>query len=94
MEQPVSIRIRKPDMATIKQGDWVTVTIDAAPRNSKPWQARMGSRLVARDMILLTGLADNVPRFIYHRILMRRSVMQFVTVLNMTLGQCCLRVAA
>ena len=28
----VSIRIRKADMATIKQGNWVTVTIDAAPR--------------------------------------------------------------
>jgi hypothetical protein len=40
----VSIRLRKADMATIKQGDWVTVTIDAAPRDGKPWQARMGSR--------------------------------------------------
>lgn len=59
----VSIRLRKADMATIKQGDWVTVTIDAAPRDGKPWQARMGSRLVARDMILLAGLADDAPRF-------------------------------
>ena len=59
----VSIRLRKADMATIKQGDWVTVTIDAAPRDGKPWQARMGSRLVARDMILLADLADDAPRF-------------------------------
>ncbi len=59
----ISIRLRKADMATIKQGAWVTVTIDAAPRDGKPWQARMGSRLVARDMILLTGLADDAPRF-------------------------------
>jgi hypothetical protein len=34
------------------------VTITAAPRHGKPWQAIIGARLASDGMILLIGLSD------------------------------------
>ena len=49
----VSIRVGRHDR--VKAGDPVTITIIAAPREDKPWQAVIGARLVGRDLILLPG---------------------------------------
>jgi hypothetical protein len=54
----ISIRLRRPDLGRIKQGDLVLVTIVAAPRHGKMWQSVIGGRLVGRDMVLLAGLSE------------------------------------
>ena len=59
----VSIRLRKADLEKVKQGALVVITIVAAPRHGKVWQALIGGRLVGRDMILLAGLSPDVARF-------------------------------
>jgi len=50
---PVSVRIGRRD--TVAVGQLTTVTIIAAPREDKPWQAVIGARLVGRDLVLLPG---------------------------------------
>ena len=52
-DTPISIRTGKRD--SLATGDIVTVTITAAPRQDKPWQAVIGARLVGRDLVLLPG---------------------------------------
>ena len=52
-DTPISIRTGKRDR--LATGDIVTVTINAAPRQGKPWQAVTGARLVGRDLVLLPG---------------------------------------
>lgn len=49
----VSIRLRAKDR--LKPGDIAAITITAAPRQGKPWQAVLGARLVSRYGILLPG---------------------------------------
>ena len=49
----VSIRLRTKDRP--KPGDLAAITITAAPRQGKPWQAVLGARLVSRYGILLPG---------------------------------------
>jgi len=49
----VSIRLRAKDRP--KPGDLAAITITAAPRQGKPWQAVLGARLVSRYGILLPG---------------------------------------
>jgi hypothetical protein len=39
-------------------GAVLPVTITAAPRHGKPWQAMIGARLASACMILLIGLSD------------------------------------
>jgi Ribonuclease G/E len=58
----ISIRLRRPDLNRIKQGALVLVTIVAAPRHGKTWQAVIGARLVGRDMVLLFGLSEGSPQ--------------------------------
>ena len=50
---PVSLRISRQD--SLVAGDLTTITIIAAPREDKPWQAVIGARLVGRDLVLLPG---------------------------------------
>ena len=49
----VSVRIGRRD--AVEAGSLVTITIIAAPREDKPWQAVIGARLVGRDLVLLPG---------------------------------------
>ncbi|MGB2016213.1 MAG: hypothetical protein ACPHWV_02590, partial [Candidatus Puniceispirillum sp.] len=49
----VSIRLRAKDQP--KPGELQAITITAAPRQGKPWQAVLGARLVSRYGILLPG---------------------------------------
>ncbi|NCF49410.1 MAG: hypothetical protein GWP36_07875 [Bacteroidetes bacterium] len=50
---PISIRIGKQNK--VSTGKLVIVTITAAPREDKPWQAIVGPRLVSRHLVLLAG---------------------------------------
>lgn len=50
---PVSVRIGRRD--AVEAGQLATITIIAAPREDKPWQAVIGARLVGRDLVLLPG---------------------------------------
>ncbi|OUX19909.1 MAG: hypothetical protein CBE09_00370 [Rhizobiales bacterium TMED249] len=50
---PVSVRIGRRD--AVEAGHLATITIVAAPREDKPWQAVTGARLVGRDLVLLPG---------------------------------------
>jgi Ribonuclease G/E len=52
----VSVRLRKADAALANAGAILQVTITAAPRHGKPWQAITGARLASHCMILLVGL--------------------------------------
>ncbi len=54
----VSARLRKADAALAKAGAILPVTITAAPRHGKPWQAMIGARLTSDCMILLIGLPE------------------------------------
>jgi hypothetical protein len=54
----VSIRLRKADAALANAGVVLPVTITAAPRHGKPWQAIIGARLASGCMILLNGISD------------------------------------
>jgi len=53
----VSLRLRKNDdiAATVVTGAVVAVTISAAPRHGKAWQAVLGARLISAAMVLLPG---------------------------------------
>ena len=48
---PVSVRLGRRD--PVKVGQLATITIIAAPREDKPWQAVIGARLVGPDLVLL-----------------------------------------
>jgi len=54
----VSVRLRKADAASVNAGAILPVTITAAPRHGKPWQAIIGARLASDCMILLIGLPE------------------------------------
>jgi hypothetical protein len=49
----VSVRTGRRD--ALGAGHPATITIMAAPREDKPWQAVTGARLVGRDLVLLPG---------------------------------------
>lgn len=49
----VSVRLGKQDR--VGDGDSAIVTVVAAPRDGKPWQAVSGARLAGRTMVLLPG---------------------------------------
>jgi len=55
----VSVRLRKADASLASAGAIVPVTITAAPRHGKPWQAMIGARLATDCMILLAGLPED-----------------------------------
>lgn len=50
---PVSIRVGR--QGAVQAGHLATITIMAAPREDKPWQAVTGARLVGHDLVLLPG---------------------------------------
>jgi hypothetical protein len=54
----ISVRLRKADAALASAGAILPVTITAAPRHGKPWQAMIGARLASDCMILLIGLPE------------------------------------
>ena len=54
----ISIRLRKSDAVLAQTGSILPVTIIAAPRHGKPWQAMLGARVASAGMILLVGLAE------------------------------------
>ncbi len=54
----ISLRLRKNDRHLVLVGATLPVTIVAAPRHGKPWQALVGARLVTEKMILLVGEVD------------------------------------
>jgi len=54
----VSVRLRKADAALANAGAILPVTITAAPRHGKPWQAMIGARLASDCMILLIGIPE------------------------------------
>ena len=54
----VSVRLRKADAAVASAGAVLPVTVTAAPRHGKPWQAIIGARLASTCMILLIGLPE------------------------------------
>ena len=51
----ISLRLRKNDRRLVVVGAILPVTIIAAPRHGKPWQAVVGARLVTDNMVLLVG---------------------------------------
>ena len=51
----ISLRLRKNDRRAVIVGAIVPVTIVAAPRHGKPWQALVGARIVTDKMVLLVG---------------------------------------
>ena len=56
----ISLRLRKNDRHLVTVGTILPVTIVAAPRHGKPWQALVGARLVTDKLILLVGKVDQV----------------------------------
>ncbi len=54
----ISLRLRKNDRRLVMVGTILPVTIVAAPRHGKPWQAVVGARLVTDKMVLLVGEVD------------------------------------
>jgi len=57
LDDGTTVSIRTTSRDRVEAGGPVTVTIAAAPRDGKPWQAVLGPRLVGRDVILLPGEA-------------------------------------
>ena len=55
----ISLRLRKNDRHVVIVGTVLPITIVAAPRHGKPWQALLGARLVTEKMILLIGEYDH-----------------------------------
>ena len=51
----ISVRVRKNDQRSVIVGAILPVTIIAAPRHGKPWQALVGARLATDKMVLLVG---------------------------------------
>jgi hypothetical protein len=54
----ISVRLRKKDWRLVIVGAILPLTIIAAPRHGKPWQALVGARLVTDKMVLLAGEVD------------------------------------
>jgi Ribonuclease G/E len=54
----ISLRLRKNDRRLVIVGAILPVTIVAAPRHGKPWQALVGARLATDKMVLLVGEVD------------------------------------
>ena len=54
----ISVRLRKNDWRLVIVGAILPLTIIAAPRHGKPWQALVGARLVTDKMVLLAGGVD------------------------------------
>ena len=54
----VSVKLRKADAPLVTAGAVLPVTITAAPRHGKPWQAMIGARLASACMILLIGIPE------------------------------------
>jgi hypothetical protein len=54
----ISVRLRNNDQRLAIVGAILPVTIIAAPRHGKPWQALVGARLVTDKMVLLAGGVD------------------------------------
>ena len=54
----VSVRLRKADAAVAIAGAVLPMTVTAAPRHGKPWQAIIGAQLASTCMILLIGLPE------------------------------------
>lgn len=50
---PVSVRTTRHD--NLAPGASAIITVTAAPREAKPWQAAVGARLAGRNLVLLPG---------------------------------------
>ncbi len=61
----ISLRLRKNDRRLVIVGATLPVTIVAAPRHGKPWQAVVGARLVTDKMVLLVGEVNQQLLFSY-----------------------------
>ena len=62
LDDGTPVSVRTAPRGRVEAGGLATVTIAAAPRDGKPWQAIVGARLVGRDVILLpgeTGIAES-----------------------------------
>ena len=55
LDNGVAISVRTTRHDRLVAGAIATVTLVAAPREAKPWQAVTGARLVGRNMVLLPG---------------------------------------
>ena len=55
LEDGTAISVRTTRHDRLKAGETATVTLVAAPREAKPWQAVTGARLAGRNMVLLPG---------------------------------------
>ena len=55
LEDGTAISVRTTRHDRLKAGETVTVTLVAAPREAKPWQAVTGARLAGKNIVLLPG---------------------------------------
>ena len=55
LEDGTAISVRTTRHDRLKAGETATVTIVAAPREAKPWQAVTGARLAGKNIVLLPG---------------------------------------
>ena len=55
LEDGTAISVRTTRHDRLKAGETATVTVVAAPREAKPWQAVTGARLAGKNIVLLPG---------------------------------------
>ena len=55
LDNGVAISVRTTRHDRLVAGEIATVTLVAAPREAKPWQAVTGARLAGKNMVLLPG---------------------------------------
>ena len=55
LEDGTAISVRTTRHARLKAGETAPVTLVAAPREAKPWQAVRGARLAGKNIVLLPG---------------------------------------
>ena len=55
LEDGTAISVRTTRHDRLKAGETATVTLVAAPREAKPWQAVTGARLAGKNIVLLPG---------------------------------------
>ena len=55
LEDGTAISVRTTPHDRLKVGEKATVTLVAAPREAKPWQAVTGARLAGKNIVLLPG---------------------------------------
>lgn len=55
LEDGTAISVRTTRHDRLKAGEMATVTLVAAPREAKPWQAVTGARLAGKNIVLLPG---------------------------------------